>query len=150
MESDLLGKDKAAQAWAKVMGELGIEYDPQAEIEALEQARTDGQLAQAQADNDALKMRMDMMGDPGDGSPQNLESTQGLNGAQIRAVLDVLEGLRLNRVPAEAALELLTAVGMDRGAAARTVQSMAAVPSTVPAALPGSSAADNGEGAEVA
>lgn len=47
-------------------------------------------------------------------SPENLESTAGLNGAQITAVLKVLDGLAAGSMPEQAAIELLVSVGMRR------------------------------------
>lgn len=66
----------------------------------------------------------------GDGSdteaPENLDTTAGLNGAQIRAVLDVLDNLRNGTTPALVAVELLIAVGMSRERAQRIVDSVEA------------------------
>lgn len=64
----------------------------------------------------------------GDGSdteaPENLDTTAGLNGAQIRAVLDVLDNLRSGVTPPIVAVELLIAVGMTRERAQRIVDSI--------------------------
>ena len=56
-----------------------------------------------------------------DAAPENIESTQGLNGAQIRAALDILDGVKAGNVAPEVAVELLIALGIDRVRAERMV-----------------------------
>lgn len=58
---------------------------------------------------------------PADGAPENIESTEGLNGAQIRAALDILDGVRSGSVASAVAVELLIALGIDRARAERMV-----------------------------
>lgn len=54
-------------------------------------------------------------------APENIESTQGLNGAQIRAALEILDGIRTGNIAPEVAIELLIALGIDRQRAERMV-----------------------------
>jgi hypothetical protein len=61
-------------------------------------------------------------------APSNLESTQGLNGIQIKAALDILDALTAGRLTKEAAVELLVAMGMDRAAANLIVSTTAKLP----------------------
>lgn len=65
---------------------------------------------------------------PADGAPENIESTEGLNGAQIRAALDILDGVRGGSVAPAVAVELLIALGIDRARAERMVSETAKQP----------------------
>jgi hypothetical protein len=54
-------------------------------------------------------------------APENLESTKGLNGAQLAAVLEILAKMQQDALPAPAAVELLVAAGIDRPIAEKIV-----------------------------
>ena len=69
----------------------------------------------------------------GEAAPSNLESTQGLNGIQIKAALDILAALTAESLTKEAATELLVAMGMDREAANLIVSSTVKLPKPEPA-----------------
>ncbi|GIL24627.1 MAG: hypothetical protein BroJett042_31400 [Bacteroidota bacterium] len=69
------------------------------------------------------------------GTPANLASTQGLNGAQIEAALRILTEMRQEIIAAAAAYELLIALGIDEARAHRMVQSMSRLPE-LPASIP--------------
>jgi hypothetical protein len=58
---------------------------------------------------------------PDANAPENLESTKGLNGAQLAAVMDVLARMQEGALPAPAAIELLVTAGIDRVAAEKIV-----------------------------
>jgi HK97 family phage portal protein len=58
-----------------------------------------------------------------DAPPDNLDSTEGLNGAQIDAALRILESLRLGTTTAAVAVELLMAMGIAGERALRMVSS---------------------------
>jgi hypothetical protein len=57
----------------------------------------------------------------GEAAPSNLESTKGLNGAQITAALDIIEKLQLGTITVVAALELMLALGIDEASANRMI-----------------------------
>jgi HK97 family phage portal protein len=59
-------------------------------------------------------------------TPANIESLQSLNGAQITAALDVLNGVSTGTVAVQAAIELLTALGIASERAVAMVNSQAA------------------------
>jgi len=63
-----------------------------------------------------------------DVAPANLESTIGLNGAQIDAALRILDGVRAGNTAPEVAVELLMALGLEEGRARRMVEQTAAMP----------------------
>lgn len=56
-------------------------------------------------------------------APSNLESTKGLNGAQINAAMDILAGVSAGSITTAVAIELLVALGIDRERAVMIVQS---------------------------
>ena len=56
-----------------------------------------------------------------DAAPENIESTQGLNGAQINAALTILAGVVEGTTAATVAVELLLALGVQRERAERMV-----------------------------
>lgn len=55
-------------------------------------------------------------------TPENIEATSGLNGAQIRAAIDVLAGVTDGSTAPEVAIELLVAVGIERSRAVFMVE----------------------------
>ncbi len=57
----------------------------------------------------------------GQAAPENLESTKGLNGAQLAAVLEILAKMQQDALPEPAAVELLVAAGIDRPIAEKIV-----------------------------
>jgi hypothetical protein len=119
-------KQTAAELWAKLVGELGIEIDPAKEIETIAQAAADHEISVEQKRNDELKdlidsVPLDSLDTPADTTPENLESVEGLNGAQISAVLTVLEKMSIEQVVPEAAKELLIAVGLSGNIAQKIV-----------------------------
>ncbi len=61
-------------------------------------------------------------GEGGDEKPQNIESTQGLNGAQIKAAMDILDGVRAGTTAPEVAVELLMTLGIEPDRAAHMVE----------------------------
>ncbi len=50
-------------------------------------------------------------------APENIESTKGLNGAQISAALKILEGVATGATAPAVAIELLVSLGVERGKA---------------------------------
>lgn len=50
----------------------------------------------------------------GDAAPENIESTEGLNGIQIRAAVELLEKVSRKEIPPNNALELLITLGIGR------------------------------------
>lgn len=58
-----------------------------------------------------------------DDSPVNIESTEGLNGTQIKAAIDLLSGASEGRVALDVATELLTALGIENERAKRMIAS---------------------------
>lgn len=56
-------------------------------------------------------------------APDNLESTKGLNGAQVNAAKDLLTDVSSGQMAAEVALELLISLGIERERAQRMVSS---------------------------
>lgn len=56
-----------------------------------------------------------------DGAPVNLDSTAGLNGAQITAALEILSGVKAGTTAPTVAYELLVALGIESGRAQRMV-----------------------------
>ena len=57
----------------------------------------------------------------GDDTPDNIESTAGLNGAQITAAVGLLDGVAKASIAPTVAIELLIAVGLDRARAEKMV-----------------------------
>lgn len=55
------------------------------------------------------------------GAPVNIESTEGLNGAQITAALQILDGVTAGTTASSVATELLTALGISPDRSARMV-----------------------------
>lgn len=78
----------------------------------------------------------------GDKSPENIASTNNLNGAQITAAIDVLAGVTGGTVAPLVAIELLVAVGIDKPIAERMVAASAKIkpqpePEPIPARVNG-------------
>lgn len=63
-----------------------------------------------------------------DVAPENLDSTEGLNGAQITAALEIISGVVDGSLPPETAIELLVAMGISADRAQRMVRSAQAQP----------------------
>jgi len=85
-------------------------------------------------EEDAMAMGDEGVGvkQPADDAPENIESTAGLNGAQITAVLEVLTRLRAGELTAVVAIELLVSVGMQRERAEIVVGEIGKLPKTLP------------------
>lgn len=124
-DNRLLTVETVLEAVGKVLKEMDIEFNPEEELEALR----GGELDEVQADNDTL----DTLLTDTDGTPNNLATTAGLNGAQITAVLDVLDKLVNNAIPEPVARELIVAVGLDIAKADLIIKAMRSVK---PVALP--------------
>ena len=65
--------------------------------------------------------------DPASDTPENLAADKGLNGAQIKAAVDVLKGLSTGEMATGVAVELLVAVGIDRALAQKMVTEQAKI-----------------------
>lgn len=125
IDAKWMSQEKATELWVRLVGELGIDIDPTAEMEKIANDADDMELGNAQDDNDRLKQLIDEVpldGLPPEGTPQNLESVEGLNGAQITAVLTVLEQMSLGQLVPMAARELLISVGMSAQVADRIIE----------------------------
>jgi hypothetical protein len=126
-----ISQETAATAFAKMLGELGIELNV---LEELEQAAKDEDKAELDivaAQNGRLNQQMQQtaidvpeIGQSKGRLPENVNAESGLNGAQVNAVLQVLENLQQNLMPASVAAELLIAVGIQSGRATRIVSEM--------------------------
>ncbi len=66
-----------------------------------------------------------------DSAPENLESVQGLNGAQINAALDIMARLAADQISQAAAVELMVAMGLEREMAEKIVNSVEANPNAL-------------------
>ena len=105
------------------MGKLAaLIQERENEASALDQVRGNGQAAGQ--DVVVQEVREGSDGKPGE-LPQNMESDKGLNGAQIHAALEILEGVRIGNTPPVVAIELLIALGVDRERATRMVNETA-------------------------
>lgn len=103
-----------------------------AEIEQVEEEVVDAQAQTAtlaSAHLDVARRNASMQGAadaglrvlaPGE-TPENVTSESGLNGAQIKSVLEVLDGVVTGRTPASVATELLVSVGLERWQAEKMV-----------------------------
>lgn len=120
VDEQWVSRETAAQIWAKMMGELGVVVDVATEMNKA--AADDQRIPLTDVANANAKLLTLGVNGHGDGStPVNLETTKGLNGAQITAVLQVLDNLRQGTAVALVAQELLTAVGIDPDRAKRMV-----------------------------
>lgn len=97
-------------SYIKITGEDEIWIRDQAGMPIVEQ-QTD-----AQNKPDTIGINAD--------TPENIESTAGLNGTQINAVINVLEQLRNGVVSDVVAIELILAVGIENLRAQRMVESV--------------------------
>lgn len=79
--------------------------------------------AQRAVDGGAASNGLENAPASGDVAPSNLESTKGLNGAQINAAMDILAGVSAGTITPAVAIELLVALGIDRERAVMIVGS---------------------------
>lgn len=128
-----LSQETAAIAFAKMMGEIGIEVNALDELgqiaddeeadELAYVASTNGQLQKMIADTPAVETPSPN----GKATPENVME-KGLNGAQITSVLQVLDNLKGDLLPSTVATELLIAVGIQADRANRMVNDMVKMP----------------------
>lgn len=78
-------------------------------------------------------------------TPENIESDKGLNGAQINAALDLLNGVTQKTLAPSVAVELLVSLGIQRERAQRMVQEAQVTPVATP--TNGAENAQNGQAA---
>jgi hypothetical protein len=126
-----ISQETAATAFAKMLGELGIELNVTDELKQAEKEKTEGELDIVAARNGRLNQQMQQMAidepemkQSNGRLPENVNAESGLNGAQVNAVLQVLDNLQQNLMPASVAAELLISVGIQSGRATRIVSEM--------------------------
>jgi hypothetical protein len=128
VDAGWITQDTAAEAFAKLLGEMDIQVETGEELRENEDSERQAQLDAEQQRNDTLMTQLSAAGPAINGqasngnTPSNLESNQGLNGAQITSVLQVLENLGNGTTPPEVAFELLVAVGIHTVRAERMVK----------------------------
>jgi hypothetical protein len=66
-----------------------------------------------EVDEDGLPVAQPRTSGGDEATPENLDSTQGLNGAQIRAAIEIMDSVRAGSTTVIAAIELFTALGIS-------------------------------------
>ena len=143
-----VSNETAATAFAKMMGELGIEISAVDELEQIADEDEQAELDYTAANNGQLQKMLadspvpELPSPNGKATPENVME-KGLNGAQITSVLQVLDNLQGDLLPSTVATELLIAVGIQADRANRMVNDMVKMPA--PAAAPDAEDDDENE-----
>lgn len=121
IQMGILGRRKAAEVFHKLLKELNIEIDTAAELDDIDGENEQAELDDAQKNNDKLNGMLQKAN--GQAAPENMATMQGLNGAQIAAVLNVLERMASGQISPLVAKELIVSVGLTEEKADRIVSS---------------------------